>query len=86
MHLYDINKKITVARERGFRFLHINKLAIKYYSHLRYISISYCLKFPISMCHRQVFRVISQNRDYIEYFCNDSINLFILHVRNGSIN
>ena len=61
---------MTVARERGFRFLHINKLRIKVYWHLRYISISYYLKFPIPMCHRQFFKVISKNRDYVENsFC-----------------
>ena len=28
------------------------------------------------MCHRQFFRVISQNRDYVDYFCNDRNNPF----------
>ena len=28
------------------------------------------------MCHRQFFRVISQNRDYVENFCKDLHNLF----------
>ena len=28
------------------------------------------------MCHRQFFRVISQNRYYVENFCNDSNNPF----------
>ena len=76
MHLYELNKKLTVAWERSFRFLHVNKLTIRIYSHLRYISISYYLKLPIPMCHRQFFRVISQNHDYVEYFCNDSNNAF----------
>ena len=26
------------------------------------------------MCHRQFFRVISQNREYVEIFCNDMEN------------
>ena len=26
--------------------------------------------------HRQLFRVISQNRDYVENFCNDMENPF----------
>ena len=29
------------------------------------------------MCHRQLFRVISQNRDYIEIFRNDMENRFL---------
>ena len=28
------------------------------------------------MCHRQFFKVISQNRDYVEIFCNDMENPF----------
>ena len=45
MNLFELNKKLTLARHRGFRILHINKLTIKIYSHLRYISISCYLKF-----------------------------------------
>ena len=41
MHLFELIKKVTVPRERGFRFLHINKLTIKNYSHQRYINISF---------------------------------------------
>ena len=28
------------------------------------------------MCHRQFFRKILQNRDYVEKFCNDTENAF----------
>ena len=76
MDLYDLNKKLKVARENGFVFLHINKLTIKIYSHLRYKIINYYLKFQIPMCQRQFFKVISQIRDYVDYFCNDSNNTF----------
>ena len=76
MNLFELNKKLTVARQRGYIFNQINKLTIKIYSHLRYISISYYLKFPIPMCHRQFFRVISQIRDYVENISNDSNNPF----------
>ena len=76
MILYDLNKKLTVARQNGFMFNQINKLTIKFSSHLRYLNISYDLKFQIPMCHRQFFRVISQNREYVEIFCNDTENLF----------
>ena len=76
MHLSGLNKKITVARERGIRFLNINKLTIKINSHIRCKSISFYLKFPIPMCQGQFFRVITQNRDYVEHFCNDSNNPF----------
>ena len=73
MKLFGLNKKLTLA---SFRFSHINKLTKKHYSHLRYISIRYYLKFTISMCLRRFFRVISQNRDYVNNFCNDRNNTF----------
>ena len=75
MHLEDLNKKLTVARQNGFIFNQINKLKIIFFSHLRCILIRYYLKSQIPMCHRQLFRVISQNRDFVENFCNDSNNL-----------
>ena len=61
MGLFEKNKKLTNARQNGFIFNRINTLKIKIYSHLRYINIRYCLKSQIPMCHRQFFRVISQN-------------------------
>ena len=82
MHLYEINKKLIVARERGFRFLHINKLTTKFYSLLRYKNISYYLKSQIPMCHRQFFRVISQNRKYVDIFCNNRNNPFHFACQN----
>ena len=76
MNLYELNNKLTVARQSGFMFNQINKLTIKVYSHLRYINLSYYLRFQIPMCHRQFFRVISQNREYVDNFCNDLNNPF----------
>ena len=58
MNLYVLNKKLTVARQNGFMFNQINNLSLKFYSHLRYINISYYLKFQIPMCPRQ----------FLEYF------------------
>ena len=74
--LYELNKKLAVARQNGFIFNQINKLSIIFFSHLRYINISYYLKSQIPICHIQFFRVISQNRDYVENFCNDMENPF----------
>ena len=34
MGLYELNKKLILARERGFKFNEINKLTIKIYSNL----------------------------------------------------
>ena len=71
MNLFQLNNKLTHARQWGFRFLHINKLTIKIYSHLRYINISYYLKHRIPMGQRLFFRKISENKKYVENFCND---------------
>ena len=73
---YELNKKLAVARQNGFMFNQINKISIKFYSHLRYINISYYLKSQILMCHRHFFRVISQTREYVDNFCNDRNNPF----------
>ena len=76
MGLYELNKKLKLAQQKGFIFNQINKLTIKFYSHLRHINISYYLKFPIPMGHRQFFKVLSQNRDYVRTHCNDINNTF----------
>ena len=74
--LYELNKKITIARQRGFKFNQINKLTIKIYSHQRYINISYYLNHRIPMGQRLFFRRISENKEYVENFCNDRNNPF----------
>ena len=76
MGLFDLNKKLTVARQNGFIFNQINNLTKKIYSNLQSIIICSYLKHRIPMCHRLFFRRISQNKEYIENFCNDSNNLF----------
>ena len=45
MNLYDLNKKLNVARQNGWNFYQLKKLTIKFYSHLRYINVIYYLKF-----------------------------------------
>ena len=37
MNLYELNKKLTVARQNGFIFNQKNKPTIKIFSHLRYL-------------------------------------------------
>ena len=68
MGLIELNKKLNVGRQNGFMFKQINKLTKKFYSHKRFINTSYYLTSQIPMCHRQFFRVISQNREYLEKF------------------
>ena len=76
MNLYELNKKLTVARQNSFIFIQINKLTIKFYSLLRYINIRYYLKLRIPMCHRLFFKISSQNPEYIQTHCNDKNNPF----------
>ena len=51
--LYELNKKLTLARERGFIFNQINKLKIKIYSNLSFINIHYHLRLGAPPLHRQ---------------------------------
>ena len=76
MGMYELNKKLTIARENGFKFIQINKLTIKIYSNLSNINIHYHLKLGASPLHRQFFIKISKNRDYIQTHCNDRKNPF----------
>ena len=76
MGMYELNKKLTIARENGFIFNQINKLTIKILSNLSYINIHYHLRLGASPLHRQFFKILSRNRDYIQTHCNDRRNTF----------
>ena len=76
MGLYDLNKKLTIARGNGFIFNRINKLTIKIYSNLSHINIHYHLRLGAPPIHRQFFIKISHNRDYIQTHCNNRRNPF----------
>ena len=76
MGMYELNLKLTLAKQRGYIFNQINKLTIKIYSNLSNINIHYYLKHQIPMGHRLFFRIIAQNRDYIQTHCNDINNPF----------
>ena len=76
MNLFELNKKLTIARGNGFIFNQINKLTIKFYSNLSNINIHYYLKHCIPMGQRLFFRRIAHNRDYIQTYCNDINNPF----------
>ena len=76
MGMFELNKKLSIARERGYIFNRINKLTIKIYSNLSQINIHYHLKLGAPPLHRQFFIKISHNRDYIQTHCNDRRNPF----------
>ena len=50
MGMYELNKKLAIARERGFKFNQLIKLTIKINSNLQSINICYYLKHRIPMC------------------------------------
>ena len=76
MGLYELNVKLTIAKQRGFIFNQINNFKIKIYSNLSHINIHYHLKLGTSPLHHHFFRKISKNRDYIQTHCNDINNPF----------
>ena len=73
---YELNKKLTLSRQRVFIFNHINKLTRKIHSNLSYINIHCHLKLGASHLHRQFFIKLLKNRDYIQTHCNDLNNPF----------
>ena len=76
MNLYDLNQKLTIARQNGFLFNQINKLTIKNYSNLSNINIHCYLKLQIPIMHQHFFEKLFQNKEYVERFCNDRNNPF----------
>ena len=82
MGLFELNKKLTVARQNGFIFNQINKLTIKISSNFQSIKLCYYLKFRIPMYHRLFFRKISQTKEYVENFCDELNNPFHFACRN----
>ena len=76
MGLYELNKKLTLVRERGFIFNQINKLTKKIYSNLSKIYMHYHLRLGSPPFHRQFFIKKSHIRDYIQTHCNERRNPF----------
>ena len=76
MGMYELNKKLTNARENGFKFNQINNFKIKIYSNLSHINIHYHLRLGAPPLHRQFFIKISKNKEYIQTHCNDRRNTF----------
>ena len=66
MHLYELNIKLTAARENGFIFNQVNNFKTKIDSNLSHINIHYYLKLRIQILHRHFFKKLAQNPDYIQ--------------------
>ena len=76
MGMFELNKKLAIARERGYIFNQINNFKIKIYSNLSNINIHYHLRLGAPPLHRQFFIKLLKNRDYIQTHCNDRRNTF----------
>ena len=75
--MYELNKKLALALERGFKFNQINNFKIKIYSNIPYMIIDYRLKLSItSPLYYNFFRNIARNYNYIQTHCNDIHNRF----------
>ena len=81
--LYELNKKLTIARERGFVFNQINKLTIKIYSNLSSINIHYYLKHQIPMGQRLFLEELLIMVNIFKLIAMIVEILFISHVVDG---
>ena len=81
MGLYELKEKLKIAQQRGFSFNQKNKLTNKMYSSLSNINIVFYLKFPIPKMHRQFFKMLSQDPDFIQTFGNNRNNPFHFSIR-----
>ena len=78
--MFELNKKLTLARQRGFTFNQINKLKIKFYTPLSQNNIHRYLKFQCPILVRQILKTISRNPESIQAFCNIFHNLELIFV------
>ena len=78
---YGLSKKFKNARQNGFIFNQINNFRIEILSNLSNVNINYHLRLGASPLHRQFFKILSQNRDYIQTHCNDRRNSFLFACR-----
>ena len=77
LNMYGLNKKLALARERGFKFNQINNFKRKIYSYISYMNIDYRLKLSKTPpLYYNFFRKIAHNYDYIQNHCNDLNNRF----------
>ena len=64
----------------------VPKITPNFYSHLSLINIRYYLEFRTRIMDRQVFKILSQNPEFVKYYSNDGKNLFQFSIRKWMIN
>ena len=83
MNLYELNKKLPVARQNDFIFNQINKLTIKIYGNLSHINVHFYPKHPIPIMHRHFLGKFLKIQKMFKLIVMIKEILFILHVVNG---
>ena len=81
--MFELNKKLTLARERGFKFNHINKLTIKFYTPLSQNNIHRHLKFQCPILVRLILKIMSRNPETIQPISNifHNLELVIVYIK-----
>ena len=75
MNMYELNKKLTLARKRGFKFNQINNFTIKFYTPLSHKYIHRYYKFPCPILARQILKIMCRNPETIQTISNIFHNL-----------
>ena len=70
MNMYELNKKLTLARKRGFKFNQINKFTIKFFTPLSHKYIHCYLKFPCRILVRKILKIMCRNPETIQTISN----------------
>ena len=78
---FCVSCSFIFPRQRGFILNQINKLTIFFCSNLSQIKICYYLKHQKTTLHRNFFKKLSQNPDYVQTHCNDRNNPFYFACR-----
>ena len=82
MGLYELNQKLSIARQKGIIFNQINNFIIEIYSNLSNLNIDYRLRLSkTSPLYYHFFRKLACNHDYIQTHCSDINNPFHLACR-----
>ena len=75
--MFELNKKLSLAREKGFNFNQINNFKIKIYSNISYMNIDYRLRLSKTPpLYYNFFRNLARNYNYIQNHCNEFNNRF----------
>ena len=75
LNIFYLNKKLSIARQRGFIFNKINRLTIKFYNNLSQTNTHNYYKFQCPILMRQILKIISRDYNCFQNFCNIYHNL-----------